>query len=102
MRREDGFDPGKDEGGRERIGPEPVPSGGIAPKWVAAAVAILVLAIFAIVNFERVEVNFLVFSTEARLVTVIAVSGLLGFLAGWFVGHPGRAERKAMRRGLND
>jgi uncharacterized integral membrane protein len=102
MRREEDFDPGKDEGGRERITPEPVPSGGVNTKWVAAAVAVLLLVIFAVANFERVQVNFLVFSTKARLVTVIVVSGLLGFLAGWFIGRPGRAERKAMRRGMDD
>jgi ABC-type anion transport system duplicated permease subunit len=29
-----------------------------------------------------------------RVVTVIAISALLGFAVGWFVGRPSRAERK--------
>jgi len=102
MRREDEFDPGQEGSGRQPIGPEAVPSSGVSAKRVIAGIAILVLVIFAIANFQRVEVNFLLFTTRARVVTVIVVSGLLGFLAGWFVGRPSRAERKAMQRGLKD
>ena len=106
MRRQEDFDPGADdpdhEPARQGSGPGPVPRGGVSPKWIAAGIAALVLLIFAIANFERVEVNFLLFSTKARVVTVIIVSGLLGFLAGWFVGRPSRADRKAMRRALED
>ncbi len=102
MRREGEFDPGKDEGSGERIGPTPVPSGGVSPKWIGAGIAALLVAIFAIANFKRVQVNFLLFTTQARVVTVILVAALLGFVAGWFVGRPSRTERKAMRRGMGD
>ena len=106
MRRQEDFDPGADDHGheppRQDSGPRPEPRRGVSPKWIAAGIAALVLLIFAVANFERVEVNFLLFSTKARVVTVIIVSGLLGFLAGWFVGRPSRADRKAMRRALED
>jgi len=102
MRREDEFDPGQEGSGHQGTGPEAVPSGGVSAKQVIAGIAILVLVIFAIANFQRVEVNFLLFTTRARVVTVIVVSGLLGFVAGWLVGRPSRAERKAMQRGMKD
>ncbi len=100
MRREDDFDPGG--GDRERAGPGPVPRSGMSPKWIVAAILAIVLAIFAVQNGERVDVDFLVFDSQVRVVVVIVVSAILGFLVGWFVGRPGRAERKAMRRGMND
>ncbi len=105
MRRREDFDPGADDrdhdasGGR---GAGSVSRGGVRPKWIAAGIAGLLLLIFAIANFERVEVNFLFFTSQARLVTVIAVSAALGFLVGWFVGRPGWAERRAARRAERD
>ncbi|MGE5460012.1 MAG: lipopolysaccharide assembly protein LapA domain-containing protein [Solirubrobacterales bacterium] len=102
VRREDEFDPGQEGSGRQPIGPEVVPSSGVSAKRIVAGIVILVLVVFAIANFQRVEVNFLLFTTRARVVTVIVVAALLGFVAGWFVGRPSRAERKAMERGLKD
>ncbi len=75
----------------------PPKSGGVTPKQAGIAVLGLVLVIFALLNFDRVEVNFILFSTRARVVTVIVVSALLGFGVGWFVGRPSRAERKRLR-----
>jgi uncharacterized integral membrane protein len=83
-------------GDRSAGPPEPGRSG-VTARQVLGAVAILVLVIFAAANFKSVEVNFLFFTTEARVVTVIAVAGLLGFAIGYLVGRPGRAERKRLR-----
>ena len=55
------------------------------------------LVIFAIANFEPVPVNFLLFSTSARVFTVIVVSAILGFVIGYYVGRPGRADRRLLR-----
>jgi uncharacterized integral membrane protein len=80
-------------------GPPPPPSsrGGLSGRWIAVIVAAVLLVIFAILNSERVRVNFLLFDTQARIVTVIVVAAALGFVIGYFVGRPSRAERKAMR-----
>jgi uncharacterized integral membrane protein len=79
-------------------GPEQRPRrSGPTAKQVLIGVLVVVLIVFAIANFRRVEVNFLLFTTQARVFTVIVVAGLLGFVAGYFVGRPGRAERKRMR-----
>jgi len=102
MRRQEDFDPGKDEDGREGTGPRSVPSGGIAPKWIAAGIGLVVLAVFALQNSERVDVDFLLFDSQVRVVVVILVAAVLGFVVGWFIGRPSRAERRAMQRGMND
>lgn len=95
MRRheEDGSDrdderPSPGEAGRRR---------GISVAQVLAVIAVILLVVFAIANFEPVPVNFLLFSTSARVFTVIVVSALLGFVIGYYVGRPGRADRKLLR-----
>jgi uncharacterized integral membrane protein len=102
MRRQEDFDPGKDQDGRERVRPEPVPRGGVAPKWIVGGIGLVLLLVFALQNSERVDVDFLVFDTQVRVVVVILVAAVLGFLVGWAVGRPSRAERKAMRKGMQD
>ena len=92
MRREG--DPGMDDG----VGP-PGKGSGLSGKWIAVIVAGALLLIFAIQNAERVDVDFLFFDMQARVVTVIVVAAILGFVIGFFVGRPSKAERKAMKRG---
>jgi len=95
MRKEEGFD-GRPEGDPERAA-TPQPASGVRPKQVIIGAAVLILIVFAAVNFVQVKVNFLVFSTQARVVTVIVVSALLGFVAGYFAGRPAREDRKRLR-----
>jgi uncharacterized integral membrane protein len=103
MRREDEFDPGsRPERESPHPGPETVPRSGIRPRWIVAGVAAVLLLIFAIQNSERVDVDFLVFDAQVRVVAVIVVSAALGFVVGWLLGRPSRAQRKAMERGLKD
>ena len=103
MRREDEFDP-KDPGdghdGRGHDGDlEPRrTTSGIGPQQILIGLLVIVLVVFAIANFDRVRVNFVLFDTEARVVTVIAVAGALGFLIGWLVGRPSRQARRVLRR----
>lgn len=95
MRRHEGDGPDRDD---ELPSPgEPGRRRGIGAAQVLAAIAVILLVIFAIANFEPVPVNFLVFSTTARVFTVIVVSALLGFVIGYYVGRPRRADRKLLR-----
>jgi uncharacterized integral membrane protein len=89
MRRHEDFDPTEDD--RD---PQRVPRSGADPKWIGAGLVAVLLVIFATQNSERVDVDFLFFDAQVRVVTVIAISALLGFAVGWFVGRPSRAERK--------
>ena len=102
MRREDEFDPGssRDQGGARA--PETVPRSGIRPRWIVAGIVAVALLIFAIQNSERVDVDFLVFDAQVRVVADIVVSAALGFVVGWLLGRPSRAQRKAMERGPKD
>jgi uncharacterized integral membrane protein len=70
---------------------------GPRPRLLLALALVIVLIVFAALNFRPVRVNFLLFTTRARVVTVIVVAAALGFVAGWFVGRPGRDERRYLR-----
>ncbi len=78
----------------ERLGPR---RGGPSVRTILGIPAAALLVAFAAANFRPVRVNFLLFETEARVVTVIVVAALLGFVIGWFVGRPTREERKRLR-----
>jgi uncharacterized integral membrane protein len=104
MRRGDDLGPQDREGnleGREGLEgrePPPPPSrSGITPRQILIGILAILLIAFAIANFEPVEVSFLLFDSRARVVTVIAVAGVLGFVIGYFVGRPGREERRRLR-----
>lgn len=99
MRRGDDLGPGPDDRERDLQGGEPPqPSrSGITPRQILIGVLGILFIAFAVANSERVQVSFLVFDSEARVVTVIAVAGVLGFVIGYFVGRPGREARRRMR-----
>jgi uncharacterized integral membrane protein len=95
MRKDDSFDERSKDDLEGSAAPRP--RSGVRPRQVIIAAAGLILVLFAAVNFGKVKVNFLVFSTQARVVTVIVVSALLGFVAGYFAGRPSREDRKQLR-----
>lgn len=97
MRRDDGFEPTDDPGGGRSAPLEPARSG-VTPRQVVIAIVALVLIAFGIANFDPVDVNFLLFKSRARLVTVIVVAAGLGFVIGYFVGRPSREQRRVLRR----
>src|SRR5437867_3490991 len=101
MHKDEGFD-GRPQGGDPERSSSPPPLAGVRPKRVIIGIAVLILVLFSAVNFGRVKVNFLVFSTQARVVTVIVVSALLGFVAGYFSGRPSREDRKRLRHLRDD
>lgn len=99
MRRREDFEPDDDrvEGDQGPLAPSTSTSG-IRPRQILIGLLVVVLIVFAIANFDRVEVNFLLFQTRARVITVIAVAGILGFVIGYLVARPTRAERRFLRR----
>lgn len=88
MRRHEDFDPS------EQGDPTQVPRSRVEPRWIAAGIVCLLLIVFALQNSERVDVDFLVLDAQVRVVTVILISAALGFVAGWFVGRPGRRRHR--------
>jgi len=59
---------------------------------VVIGVTAVLLVWFALANLQDVEIHFWVYSTHASLVTVVAVSGLLGAFIGIMVS---RRRRRA-------
>jgi len=94
LRGDEGFEKRPEDNLKRPATPQP---SGVRPKQVIIGVAALILVLFAAVNFGTVKVNFLLFSTQARVVTVIAVSALLGFVVGYFSGRPSHEDRKRLR-----
>ena len=98
MRREgDDYGPPNDPGGG-RSEPLPPPRSGISLRQVVIAILAVILIAFGVANFDKVRVNFLLFDSQARLVTVIVVAAGLGFVIGYFVGRPGRLQRKYLKQ----
>jgi uncharacterized integral membrane protein len=62
--------PAPREAGREGFG-----------RYAVAAVIVLVVLLFALFNRERVEVDWILFERDSRLIYVIIASALLGALA---------------------
>jgi uncharacterized integral membrane protein len=93
MRRHDDLDSGglHEPDGRRR--------GGVPTGWIVAGVVAILLLVFALQNSERVDVDFIVFDAQVRVVVLILASAVLGFVVGWLLGRPSRAERRQMRDG---
>ncbi len=97
MRREGDSEPHEDhDAGRSQ--PLDEPRSAVTPVRVLIAILAIVLLAFGIANFDTVEVDFLIFDSDARLATVIVVAAALGFVIGFFVGRPSREDRRYLRR----
>jgi uncharacterized integral membrane protein len=95
--RDPGQQPGRDPGGG-RSEPVKPPRSGVSFRQVLIAILAVILIAFGVANFDKVEVNFLLFDSDARLVTVIVVAAGLGFVIGYFVGRPGRLQRRYLKQ----
>jgi uncharacterized integral membrane protein len=61
--------------------------GKLTARTVAAAVLGAVLVLFAVLNSQDVRVHWLITTSTAPLIIVIALCGLVGFAAGWLVAR---------------
>lgn len=66
---------------------------------IAALLFALIVATFAVINVDQVEVNYLFFTSESPLILVILVSTLLGGLitSGFGIAHLIGAKKKIRR-----
>ncbi len=58
---------------------------------------VLLLAIFVVRNSQRVPVDFVFFTREARLIWVMVACAALGGIVGYLVGRPPRRLRRRIR-----
>ena len=62
-------------------------------KVIVALAIIALLIVFILSNSQPKEVNFVFFTKEIRLIWVMFVSVLLGGIAGYLIGRPGKQIR---------
>ena len=65
-------------------------------------IALVVLAIFVLMNSQKVEVDFLVGQTEAPLIVALLLAGVLGALIGWAWPHVRRSRKYERERDQRD
>jgi uncharacterized integral membrane protein len=67
-------------------------------RLIVAAILIILVVWFALVNSQRVTVDFILFERESRLIYVILGSAILGAIAGALLRRHRRRERRQERR----
>lgn len=65
---------------------------------IVAVGILILLAVFVVRNSQRVPVDFVFFTREARLIWVMATCALLGGVVGYLVGRPPRRLRRRRER----
>jgi uncharacterized integral membrane protein len=96
-----------DPAARHPAQPEPEPEQSLAEvararrrraaKAVGALVVFIVLVLFIVANSQPVEVNFLFFKANPRLIWEMVTCAVLGGVLGYMLGRPGR-EGKAKKK----
>ena len=67
-------------------------SGRNTARLVVLGIAVILLVWFALANSARVEVDFIIFDRDARLIYVIIVSAVLGAIIGALVRRSRRSS----------
>lgn len=62
-------------------------------KTIAILAIVVLLVVFVIQNSDRVPVDFIFVTRNARLIYVLLVTALLGGIAGYLIGRPGKKTR---------
>lgn len=64
---------------------------------IATGIVAAIVAVFALQNLETVTLEFVTFTATVRIAWVIAGAVAVGFVVGWLVGRPSRADRRRLR-----
>ena len=67
-------------------------------KTLAVLAIVVVLVIFVIANSQPVKVNFVLVTRHPRLIWVMFACAVLGGIAGFLIGKPGKQVRAGRRR----
>jgi uncharacterized integral membrane protein len=68
--------------------------GGLDSKSVAAGLVAMLIIVFGATNTQKVKINFVVGSTHASLIVVIAISVILGVLLAATVARRKRRRKR--------
>jgi len=64
-------------------------------KQAASGVAVVVVAVFALINLQDVTMHWIVGTTHTPLIVLVAICVLIGVGVGYMVGRRTRAPKKA-------
>lgn len=64
---------------------------------IATGIVAAIVGVFALQNLEPVTLEFVTFTATVRIAWVVAGAAIGGFLLGWLVGRPSRADRRRLR-----
>ena len=74
--------------------PRPAPRNRPPARVIVAGIAVVLVLWFAIANWQRVTIDYIIFERESRLFFVIVGSALLGALAGALLRRARRRDRR--------
>ena len=75
--------------------PVPAKSRSITPKQATTAVAVVVVIVFALINFQGVTMHWVVGTTRTPLIILVAGCLLIGLGVGFLLGRRQRAPTRA-------
>ncbi len=78
--------------------PRPSPTWRPSPRLILGALVALLVLWFALVNRQRVNIDFILFDRESRLIYIILGSAILGALAAALLRRHRARERRRERR----
>jgi uncharacterized integral membrane protein len=67
--------------------PQAADSGRNLARYIPAGIIIVVLLVFAFQNRKTVNIDYIFFDRDSRLIYVIIGWSFLGFVAGWLIGR---------------
>ena len=74
--------------------PQPAPKNRPPVRLIVAGLAVVLVLWFAVVNWQRVTIDYIIVERESRLFFVILGSALLGALAGALLRRARRRDRR--------
>jgi len=66
---------------------------GRAVKLIVAVALLVILIMFIVANSKRVQISYVFFSRNTRLIWIMLACSFLGGVIGYLVGRPGRQFR---------
>jgi uncharacterized integral membrane protein len=74
------------------------PSRKITPRQAGSAVAVVLVVVFALINFQNATMHWVVGTTHTPLIVLVAFCVLIGLAVGFVLGRRSRAEEHAAKK----
>ena len=64
--------------------------GGLSYRWLAGLVLVLLIVLFIVLNRDKTEISFIIFTARTSLWIALTIAGAAGFTAGYLLGRQRR------------